>query len=149
MKIFLLPEDWFEINPTHGGTGWWAYPVRKVVSKLCAGCNKLKLEDQFSSSEWKNNKQTTKRCLQCPPHIHKGTSQPQGLNQRPRQHAHSNRPVRSDPVPQRKLSARNKGRLRSLEIRGSSETEDDDDERAGHVGILFRTADPRYTVSKS
>ena len=147
MKIFLLPEDWFEINPTHGGTGWWAYPVRKVVSKLCAGCNKLKLEDQFSSSEWKNNKQTTKRCLQCPPHIYKGTSQPQGLNQRPRQHAHSNRPVRPDPVPQRKLSTRNKGRLRSLEIRGSSDTEDDDDERAGHVGILFRTADPRYTVN--
>ena len=47
-KIFLLPEDWFEINPTHGGTGWWAYPVRREVSKLCAGCNMLKLRDQFS-----------------------------------------------------------------------------------------------------
>ena len=36
-KIFLLPEDWFKIDPTHGATGWWTYPVRKEVSKLCAG----------------------------------------------------------------------------------------------------------------
>ena len=39
----------------------------------------------------------------------------------------------SPPVPQRKLSTRHKGRLRSLEIRGSSDTEDDVDEEAGHL----------------
>ena len=76
---------------------------------------------------------------------HKGTRHPQAPNQRPRQYASSKQPVRSDPAPQRKLSTRNKGGLRSLEIRGSSDTDDDDDEGAEHVGILFRTADPRYT----
>ena len=144
-KIFLLPEAWFEISPTYGGTGWWAYPVRREVSKLCAGCNRLKLRDQFSSLEWRNNRQTTKRCLQCPSLIHKGTSHPQAPNQRPRQHACSKQPARPDSVLHRKPSTRNKGKLLSLEIRGSSDSGDDGDEGAEHVSILFRTADPRYT----
>ena len=135
-KIFLLPEAWFEISPTYGGTGWWAYPVRREVSKLCAGCNRLKLRDQFSSLEWRNNRQTTKRCLQCPSLIHKGTSHPQAPNQRPRQHACSKQPARPDSVLHRKPSTRNKGKLLSLEIRGSSDSGDDGDEGTEHVSIL-------------